>query len=377
MIAPPLSLYVHMPWCERKCPYCDFNSHETAAIPEARYIEALIEDLRCDEPYVLDRKIQSIFIGGGTPSLFSDQAIGDLLAAIKSTVVLDKSCEITLEANPGSAEASRFAGYREHGVNRLSLGVQSFDDDKLKTLGRVHSAAQAHAAIEQTLRVGFTNFNIDLMHGLPQQHSADALEDLNSAIQYDPPHLSWYQLTIEQNTAFYRSPPILPDEDRLFDIQSSGESLLSAAGFSNYEVSAYCKNANTSKHNLNYWEFGDYVGLGAGAHSKVTTPSGKIQRYARVRMPNSYLNSRPRQRVCNFSTLSAEALVGDFMLNALRLTNGFSRRLFEQRTELPFDSVAPRISTLIERELLEENDGILRTTELGRRFLDSVVAEFI
>lgn len=377
MNLPPISLYVHLPWCERKCPYCDFNSHETDAIPEASYTDALAEDLAYDIARIGDRDISSVFFGGGTPSLFSARAIDAILQRFQEVVSFTQDCEITLEANPGSAEVDRFKGYRNAGVNRLSLGIQSFDDTCLSALGRVHNAAQAHAAVAGAIDAGFSNFNLDLMHGLPGQEAASAVKDLQEALHYDPPHISWYQLTIERNTAFYSSPPRLPDEDTLFDIQSGGEDLLANAGLSNYEVSAFSRENRQAEHNLNYWHFGDYMGLGAGAHSKVTEPGGSVVRYARVRMPDTYLDSNAAQRVCNTRVLAADELAGDFMLNALRLTRGFSKRLFEERTGLPLGEVSDRLQSLVARELIEVDGELFRTTALGRRFLDTVVAEFV
>ena len=276
---PPLSLYVHLPWCERKCPYCDFNSHETRTLPEAEYISTLLADLEADLPFVQDRVVQTLFIGGGTPSLFSAAGINRLMRGIADRVALADDLEATLEANPGSAEAAKFAGFRAAGINRLSLGIQSFQDAQLTALGRVHDSDQAHAAVAAARSAGFTRINLDLMHGLPGQSTAAAMADLDVARAYRTGHLSWYQLTIEQNTVFYKHPPILPVEDLLADIQDAGEDRLQAAGLHQYEVSAWAADGEHCRHNRNYWEFGDYLGIGAGAHGKVSFPDGRILRF--------------------------------------------------------------------------------------------------
>lgn len=340
-------------------------------------MDALLQDLETDHEEIAGRGIGSIFIGGGTPSLFSEDAIGKLLEGVKGRCVLLDDCEITLEANPGSAEAGRFAGYLAAGVNRLSIGIQSFDDEHLRALGRIHTAAQARAAIESAKSVGFEQFNLDLMHGLPDQTVAAALADLEAALAFSPPHLSWYQLTIEQNTAFYNAPPRLPVEDTLADIQEHGEARIAAVGLHNYEVSAYAREGFRARHNLNYWEFGDYIGIGAGAHSKVTLSDGTLVRYARRRQPDSYLQASPAQRICNRQMIGPESAPGEFMLNALRLSDGFNRHLFTERTGLSFEDVQGQVDALIERGLLASDEDRIHTTALGRRFLDSVVAEFL
>jgi len=373
---PPLSLYVHIPWCERKCPYCDFNSHQhEGELPEAAYVEALLADLDASLHWVQERELQSIFIGGGTPSLFSAGAITRLLNGVRQRVPLATNCEITLEANPGSAEAARFAGFAEAGVTRLSLGVQSFQQPQLEALGRVHNSDQARAAVAMAQAAGFTRINIDLMHGLPGQAPAAALEDLETALDFGVTHLSWYQLTIEPNTAFYKKPPQLPDEDVLADIQSLGERRMAEAGFTNYEVSAYAQNGSQCRHNLNYWEFGDYIGIGAGAHGKITHPeSGQILRTAKRRQPDGYLTaSSSETRIA----LTDAVRRGDFMLNALRLSAGFARALYEARTGLAETSYLPIAEALAEKGLLNVDDQRVATTDLGRRFLDTVVAAFI
>ena len=375
MRLPPLSLYVHIPWCERKCPYCDFNSHEPdTAIPETDYVAALLNDLEASLQWVQGRAIQSIFIGGGTPSLFSAAAIEQLLNGLRKRLDIQPNCEITLEANPGSAEAERFEGFAAAGVNRLSLGIQSFQQRQLEALGRVHNAEQAVAAVEMAQSAGFTSVNIDLMHGLPNQTPDDALEDLEAALAFETAHLSWYQLTIEPNTAFYNRPPVLPVEDTLAGIQASGEARIAAAGLGNYEVSAYARANARCVHNLNYWRFGDYLGIGAGAHGKLSRPdSGEIVRTTKRRQPQGYLRSQEAKT----HPLHEAERCGDFMLNALRLSAGFERSLFTHRTGLPEGSYLPVAEDLAERGLLQFQHDHVVTTDLGRRFLDSVVAEFL
>ena len=293
---PPLALYVHIPWCVQKCPYCDFNSHaQKQAIPEAEYVSALLDDLSADLAFVAGRTLSSIFIGGGTPSLFSAQAIGQLLAGIQERIPFDDNIEITLEANPGTVEAGRFAGYQSAGVNRFSIGVQSFNPLHLQKLGRIHDPAQAVAAAHQASALKLRSFNLDLMHGLPNQTLEQALDDLRQAIALAPPHLSWYQLTIEPNTAFGARPPRLPEDDTLWEIQEQGHELLLAAGYRQYEISAYAKPGFECQHNLNYWRFGDYLGIGCGAHGKLTDPaSGAVQRRVKIKHPKGYLDpARP------------------------------------------------------------------------------------
>jgi len=376
MSAPPLGLYVHLPWCERKCPYCDFNSHAATDIPEERYVACLLEDLRSDLPLVAGRTVETLFIGGGTPSLFSAAAIRRLLQGVATLVPLSPDLEATLEANPGSAEASRFAGFRAAGINRLSLGIQSFDDHMLTTLGRVHNSAQAHRAIAMAREAGFERINLDLMHGLPGQTFERAAADLNAALAHETPHLSWYQLTIEPNTVFHKRPPRLPAEDELSDIQAAGEALLQAAGYRQYEVSAWAKPGFECRHNLNYWTFGDYLGIGAGAHAKITGPDGHITRYHKTRHPADYLGATGGGFNAGVRELDRNDTVGEFMLNALRLNRGFSRELFEARTGLDYGLIEPRLARLCERELLAADGEGIRATALGRRFLDDVVGEF-
>jgi oxygen-independent coproporphyrinogen-3 oxidase len=376
MTLPPLSLYVHLPWCERKCPYCDFNSHERREIPERRYIEALLADLRVDLPLVQGRNIETIFIGGGTPSLFSVAGISALLTGIAGELAVSDGAEITLEANPGSAEAEKFRGLREAGVNRLSLGIQSFDDACLRALGRIHDSGQACAAIDHAIAAGFDNFNIDLMHGLPGQDVERAAADLRQAMLYHPSHLSWYQLTIEPNTAFHKRPPPLPGEGCLADIQEVGESLLQATGFRQYEVSAYSLPQRQCRHNLNYWNFGDYLGIGAGAHGKVTLEGGGIRRLAKRRQPEHYLGASGAGFTAATRLLAPADIAGEFMLNALRLNQGFSLAQFTARTGLSLDTIMPALERLCSSGLLALDGGQVATTAQGRRFLDDVVATF-
>ncbi len=374
--SPPLGLYVHLPWCERKCPYCDFNSHEADTVPESAYIDSLLMDLRMQSPWVGGREVQTLFIGGGTPSLFSASGISRLLRGIGDTVSLAKGLEITMEANPGSAEAEKFAGFRAAGVNRISLGVQSFTDPQLQTLGRVHDAEQACAAVEMVRTAGFTNYNIDLMHGLPGQTAADAARDLEQALRFDPPHLSWYQLTLEPNTVFYKRPPTLPVEDCLADIQDAGEQLLHARGYQHYEVSAYSRPGVPCQHNLNYWRFGDYLAIGAGAHGKVTGRDGAVRRYRKTRQPALYMADQQGRRA-RWQLLSREDLCAEFLLYTLRLAEGFTLTQFSNRTGLPVTQLQPQLGTLIREELLQQTGNRVSTTTLGARFLDTVIGRFL
>ncbi|MEQ9397483.1 radical SAM family heme chaperone HemW [Haliea sp.] len=374
---PPLGLYIHLPWCERKCPYCDFNSHETGLVPEQAYIDRLLADLEADACYTQGRSIATLFIGGGTPSLFSAAAIAHLMAGIAARVPLADGFEATMEANPGSAEAEKFAGFRAAGINRLSIGIQSFQDTQLQALGRVHSSDQAHAAIAAAHAAGFQRINLDLMHGLPQQDSTLALADLATATGHGISHLSWYQLTIEQNTVFYTRPPLLPLEDALADIQDAGEALLAGTDLRQYEVSAWAVPGQQCRHNLNYWEFGDYLGIGAGAHGKVSFADGRILRYAKRRQPEAYMAAAPAQMQVQPLWLAKRDLPGEYMLNALRLNAGFQLADYSARTGLAADTLQPALDSLLGRGLLEQEAGQIRATGLGRRFLDTVIAEFL
>ncbi|MCB1705819.1 MAG: radical SAM family heme chaperone HemW [Halioglobus sp.] len=377
MQLPPLGLYIHLPWCERKCPYCDFNSHETDTVPETQYIEALLRDLEGDLHLLQGREIETLFIGGGTPSLFSAAAIRRLLQGIAVRAPLAATLEATMEANPGSAEADKFCGFRDAGINRLSLGIQSFNDAHLQALGRVHTSEQAHAAIGCVRKAGFDNFNLDLMHGLPGQTLGDAEADVKSAIACGPSHISWYQLTIEPNTVYHKRPPQLPLEDELADIQSRGEQLLAAHGYAQYEVSAYSTSGHNCQHNRNYWSFGDYLGIGAGAHGKISFTDGRIQRLAKRRQPQQYMQAGAGHFVGSSRAVERDDIIGEFMMNALRLNDGFTLSQFSAHTGLDAAVLAPTVTLLCQRELLECGADTVKATAFGRRFLDSVVAEFL
>jgi putative oxygen-independent coproporphyrinogen III oxidase len=376
MQLPPLGLYIHLPWCERKCPYCDFNSHENDNIPEDRYIRTLLQDLHNDLPLLQGRVVDTVFIGGGTPSLFSVAATQTLLRGVADLISLSARPEITMEANPGSAEADKFCALKEAGINRLSLGIQSFDDVQLQALGRIHTGDQAHAAIEFAHRANFDSFNLDLMHGLPGQTLRSAETDLLRGIACEPAHISWYQLTIEPNTVFHNRPPQLPVEDALADIQHCGEQLLAEKGYAQYEVSAYSRSGFNCRHNSNYWSFGDYLGIGAGAHGKISFSDGGIKRYAKRRQPEAYMSAGPDEFVTSTRALDHSEIAGEFMMNALRLNDGFTLSQFDERTGLNSAQLEPQLELLCQRELLECDDDVVKATVLGRRFLDSVVAEF-
>lgn len=374
LILPPLSLYIHIPWCIKKCPYCDFNSHEFTNLPEKEYVAALVKDLQQDESWVQGRKIHSVFFGGGTPSLFSARAIGDILQNVEQRIGFEENVEITLEANPGSFEQQKFEDYRQAGINRLSIGVQSFQQKYLQALGRIHNDQEALRAISMAKNAGFNNINLDLMHGLPHQNLDEALDDLSQAIDCEPEHISWYQLTIEPNTFFYRQPPNLPVDDVLVDIQMSGEAILARHGFINYEVSAFSQPDKRSRHNVNYWMFGDYLGLGAGAHGKVTDiNSNTVIRRHKTRAPSDYLSSvNYKEKIVDTSQLTVE-----FMMNALRLQQGVSKSLFEERTGLEWDTIESIWSQLVKEGLMEDDPSMLRATRLGQRLLNSLLASFI
>ncbi len=378
MALPPLSLYVHLPWCARKCPYCDFNSHVDEGRDEPAYVDVLLEDLENDLPLVWGRAIHSIFFGGGTPSLFSPEAIDRLLGGLRARLPIHPACEITLEANPGSADESHFHGYREAGVNRLSIGVQSFDDRLLQALGRIHDRKQALHAFEMARRAGFDNVNLDLMFALPGQTLQQAAADLEQAIALQPEHLSRYQLTLEPNTRFHRDPPELPDEDTAAAMEWQGIERLARAGFEQYEVSAHAREGHRCRHNLNYWEFGDYIGIGAGAHGKISLPAEQaILRRSRLRQPAQYLRSPPVERISEQRRLSAGDRVFEFMLNALRLVEGFEAQWFEARTGLSLASIQPTLDQAQQRGLLDSDGRRLRPTERGRRFLNDLQALFL
>lgn len=373
---PPLSLYIHIPWCVRKCPYCDFNSHaQRGDLPEAAYIAAMLEDLDQDLDYIQGRELASVFIGGGTPSLFSASAYAQLFEGLRQRLRFSRDIEITLEANPGTLEQGRFAAYRELGINRLSIGVQSFDAEQLEKLGRIHSAGDALAAIASARDAGYDNFNIDLMHGLSGQTEADALNDLRIAIDSGAPHISWYQLTIEANTEFYKRPPELPQESALMAMQRAGFALLSDAGLTRYEVSAFARDGRRARHNLNYWRFGDYLALGAGAHGKVTLASG-VRRYQKTRKPEDYLSRSPSRTSQSQGVIDAD-LPFEFMMNALRLRGGVESALYSQRTGLPLAAIAPTLERLQARGLLIDDPQRIACSERGFAFIDSILSEFL
>jgi oxygen-independent coproporphyrinogen-3 oxidase len=373
-VLPPLSLYVHFPWCVRKCPYCDFNSHEArGGIPEEDYVDALITDLETALPQVWGRAVVSVFFGGGTPSLLSGAAVDRLLAAFRARLTLLPEAEITLEANPGTADAAHFAAYRAAGVNRLSLGIQSFDDAKLAALGRIHSGDEARRAIDLALRQ-FDRVNLDLMYALPQQTLAQAQRDMETALSFGPEHLSAYHLTLEPNTAFHHAPPPLPDDDLAADMQEMVEETLGAAGYEHYETSAFARPGGRCRHNLNYWTFGDYLGIGAGAHGKLSFPD-RVVREARLRGPKDYLAAA--DRVSERHEVALSELPFEFLMNALRLAEGFSPQLFEERTGLPLAVVWERLQTAQHEGLLAMTAENLRPTAAGRRFLNRLLQSFL
>ena len=374
---PPLSLYIHLPWCIRKCPYCDFNSHALKTeLPEERYVDLLLADLAQDLTWVTPRPLTSIFFGGGTPSLFSAKAIQRLLDGVRMQLDWEKKIEITLEANPGTAEQEKFAGFHAAGVNRLSLGIQSFQDEKLKALGRIHNGENAQQAISLAKSAGFSNFNLDLMHGLPNQTITDALYDLTTALSFSPTHLSWYQLTLEPHTAFYQKPPTLPTEEVLQGINIEGEQQLLNHQYQHYEISAYAQSGKTCKHNLNYWNFGDYLGIGAGAHGKITDlNNNQIIRYQKIKHPKEYLAAK--NCYAQKEVIASERLPFEFMLNALRLTQPLALELFKNRTGLSLTAILPALEQARKKQLLEFDEGFLKITALGKRFLNDLLLLFI
>ncbi|MCJ2378063.1 radical SAM family heme chaperone HemW [Vibrio sp. ZSDZ34] len=380
-ILPPLSLYIHIPWCVQKCPYCDFNSHALKGnIPEQQYINALVEDLEQDiSRYQLTddaRLLQSIFIGGGTPSLIDPSYIGQLLSEVNQRIPFTKDIEITMEANPGTIEAARFAEYRQAGVTRISIGVQSFQQDKLKRLGRIHGQSEAKKAAQLAHQIGLNSFNLDLMHGLPDQTVEEALSDLQQAIELEPPHLSWYQLTIEPNTLFHSRPPTLPDDDALWDIFEQGHKILTEAGYQQYEISGYSKPGYQCQHNLNYWRFGDYLGIGCGAHGKLTLADGRIMRTAKVKHPKGYLNMLKPY-------LDSENYVDDvdkpfeFFMNRFRLVEPCPKEEFVERTGLPISAVQETISWALEKQYLIEDETTWTVTAKGKLFLNDLLEAFM
>jgi oxygen-independent coproporphyrinogen-3 oxidase len=381
-VLPPLSLYIHTPWCVRKCPYCDFNSHEPSSreLPEAAYLNALLSDLDGDLHLVSGREIQTIFIGGGTPSLLSPNFYDQLFKEISFRLPFSSGIEITLEANPGTTKQPRFIGYREAGINRLSLGIQSFRPEQLSALGRIHTSVEAITAVQQARKAGFDNLNIDLMHGLPQQTPVQAMEDIEQALSLSPEHLSWYQLTLEPNTAFFSHPPVLPEEEALWDIQEAGHQLLEQASLHRYEISAYARTGQQSRHNINYWQFGDYLGIGAGAHGKLTTVDSQGQRHIerrwKTRQPEAYLRraNDPRGFVAGKQPIAQEELPLEFAMNALRLTDGVNMDVWTTYTGLPQAVLLTRLQSAYEKGLLMEMPEKLRASPQGLLFLNELLA---
>ncbi|MFT5720894.1 MAG: putative oxygen-independent coproporphyrinogen III oxidase [Motiliproteus sp.] len=373
---PPLSLYVHVPWCVRKCPYCDFNSHaQTGDLPEDGYLQALLKDLDSELALVQGRTLDSIFIGGGTPSLMSAEFYRQLLPAIARRIPFAADIEITLEANPGTFEQARFAGFRDAGINRLSLGVQSFTDSSLQVLGRIHSGAEAFAAIDSARALGFERLNLDLMHGLPGQTPEMALADLQQGISLGTSHLSWYQLTIEPNTEFHSRPPTLPSDDYLWAIQDQGQALLAESGFEQYEISGYSRPGQQCRHNINYWRFGDYIGIGAGAHGKLTDLNQQqLVRHTKLRQPKAYL-AAPGQRQATAVATDERAL--EFMMNVLRLNQGVELALFEPTTGVALAQIQPQLDKARRLGLLESDLSRLTPTAQGRRFLNDLLELFV
>ena len=375
---PPTSLYIHLPWCVRKCPYCDFNSHEIKEnLPEELYVAALLDDFARHLPLIAGRQLISIFFGGGTPSLFSPRAISKILHGIAQQIDFIPEIEITLEANPGTVDQAHFHDYRQAGINRISLGIQSLQNEKLKTLGRIHDRENAERAILIAKQAGFDNFNLDIMYGLPQQTLDDALADLRGALHFAPTHFSWYQLTLEPNTLFYHQKPVLPEDDHLWEMQIAGQEILATAGYQQYEVSAYAQSQKQCVHNRNYWEFGDYLGIGAGAHSKITCiKTGNVTRFAQIKHPRDYLESAKRHNPI-VTTIADKDIAFEFMLNALRLTQGVSVALFESRTGLSIDYIADILNQAKQKKLLIDDLTHLSPTPHGKKFLNDLITMFL
>lgn len=374
----PISLYVHIPWCVRKCPYCDFNSHPLRdEIPEQDYVSRLVDDFRSKLEMIQARSLHSLFIGGGTPSLFSPSGYETLFNALRRDWGLSSDLEITLEANPGTVLEQYLQGYREIGINRLSIGAQSFQADKLKRLGRIHNPNDIHQAFGAAKKAGFEDINLDLMFGLPHQSPDEAMDDLHQAIQLSPTHLSWYQLTLEPNTLFYKQPPPLPHQEEIWDMQQQGQQLLAHHDFQQYEVSAYSKKNRECQHNLNYWEFGDYLGIGAGAHGKITDGKTKqITRHANFKHPKIYLNPQ-KNFVEKFTTIPDKEIAFEFMLNHLRLQKPISIDFFEKRTGMNIKNIESELSTAVQENFLKINQYQIETTEFGKRFLNNLLEIFL
>jgi oxygen-independent coproporphyrinogen-3 oxidase len=377
---PPLSLYIHVPWCVRKCPYCDFNSHKSPEqIPEKAYVDALLRDLEQEVPLVWGRSVQTIFIGGGTPSLLSAEAYDRLFSGIRALLPLHHDAEITLEANPGTLEAGRFKDYRALGINRLSIGIQSFDNDALSALGRIHDSTQAIRAVEAAREAGYDNFNLDLMFGLPGQDEHKAAKDIKTAIALNPTHISYYQLTIEPNTLFHAQPPSLPDDDPIYDWQLQNQARLAEAGYMQYETSAYAQKGRQCRHNINYWQFGDYIGIGAGAHGKITNAATQqIQRRVKQKQPQAFLDTAGTDACLLEQILVEEAEVGfEFMLNAMRLLEGVKTPLFQQHTGMPLSKVKHALQRAEELDLIEYTINQIQPTKKGQRYLNSLIELFL
>lgn len=372
---PPLSLYIHIPWCVQKCPYCDFNSHALKGeVPHDDYVAHLLADLDADLPLVAGREIRTIFIGGGTPSLLSAEAMQTLMDGVRARIPVAADAEVTMEANPGTVEADRFSGYQKAGINRISIGVQSFGDDKLIRLGRIHDAGEAKRAARLAATLGLRSFNLDLMHGLPEQHLGEALSDLRQAIELAPPHLSWYQLTIEPNTSFGSRPPVLPDDDLLWDIFSQGHQLLTQAGYVQYETSAYAKPGFQCQHNLNYWRFGDYLGIGCGAHGKVSFADGRILRTVKTKHPRGYMEGRYLDQQNEVAT---EDRPFEFFMNRFRLLEAMPRRDLTDYTGLPESVVRPQIEAALNAGEISETATHWQITEHGKLFLNTLLERFL
>ncbi|HEI9769405.1 TPA: radical SAM family heme chaperone HemW [Morganella morganii] len=372
---PPLSLYIHIPWCVQKCPYCDFNSHALKGeVPHDDYVAHLLADLDADLPLVAGREIRTIFIGGGTPSLLSAEAMQTLMDGVRARIPVAADAEVTMEANPGTVEADRFSGYQKAGINRISIGVQSFGDDKLIRLGRIHDAGEAKRAARLAATLGLRSFNLDLMHGLPEQHLGEALSDLRQAIELAPPHLSWYQLTIEPNTSFGSRPPVLPDDDLLWDIFSQGHQLLTQAGYVQYETSAYAKPGFQCQHNLNYWRFRDYLGIGCGAHGKISFADGRILRTVKTKHPRGYMEGRYLDQQNEVAT---EDRPFEFFMNRFRLLEAMPRRDFTDYTGLPESVVRPQIEAALNAGEISETATHWQITEHGKLFLNTLLERFL
>ncbi|MBC8947696.1 radical SAM family heme chaperone HemW [Xenorhabdus sp. TS4] len=372
---PPLSLYIHIPWCVQKCPYCDFNSHALKGdVPHQEYVDHLLADLHVDLPMIGDREVSTIFIGGGTPSLLSAEGMQRLLDGVRASLPLSPQAEITMEANPGTVEAARFSAYQQAGINRISIGVQSFGSDKLIRLGRIHGPEEAKRAAKLANGLGLRSFNLDLMHGLPNQTLNEALNDLRQAIELSPPHLSWYQLTIEPNTSFGSRPPVLPDDDALWDIFSQGHQLLTEAGYQQYETSAYAKPGYQCQHNLNYWRFGDYLGIGCGAHGKISFADGRILRTVKTKHPRGYMQG-------NYLDQQNQVDNGDrpfeFFMNRFRLLESMPRQDFSDFTGLSESVIRPQIDEALTKDYITESDTHWQITKHGKLFLNSLLELFL